>query len=113
MPTISFHPDGSVEFTRNRHLISIMGDRGIMERVSEIHKFRDEGSYYIRWLKGPYKDWAHSANMANDYGVPFPPRPSDQPICAILQFPTYEAAVEHEIAMLDAMRKAGVRFRDG
>ena len=109
---LAVHPDATVEYTRNSDFVPFDGE-GTMERVTDIAKFKHASLYYINWLMGPYAGMAHSVSMATNYGVPIPPRPdNDNAPSAIITFPTYEAAVEHEVAVLNAMRKAGVRFHD-
>lgn len=108
--TIAVHTDGTAEYTRNSEFTPFGGE-GVMERVTDIQKYRHGNLFYIRWMLGPYADLAHCVSMAHDYGVPVPHRPQHDPaISEVITFPTYEAAVEHEVAMLNAMRKKGVRF---
>lgn len=107
---LAFHPDGDVEFTRTSKFTPFEG-RGDMERVTDIRKFSESNLYYIDWLLGPYKGMAHTVSMAKNYNVPVPSRPDgDNAISAIITFGTYEGAVQHEIQVLNAMRKAGVKF---
>lgn len=106
----AFHPDGHIEYTRTSR-ITLFGGRGSMERVTDIYKFRETSLYYICWLLGPYKRMAHTVSMAESYSVPVPPRPAtDQIESAVITFETYEEAVQHELQMLNAMRRAGVMF---
>ena len=108
--TISFDADGTVEYTRTKAL-TLFGGEGTMERVTDIAKFKHGNLYYINWLMGPYANMAHTCSMATNYNVAIPPRPEgDDAISPIVTFSSYEAAVAHEIEMLNAMRKVGVRF---
>lgn len=110
---LSFDADGAVEYTRTKAL-TLFGGAGTMQRVTDIKKVPTGASYYIHWMLGPFAGHDHVYGMAQRFSVKDTPEPyslsgnHDD----VVQFPTYEAAVEHEIDMLNAMRKAGVRFGD-
>ena len=98
-----FTPEGTVEFTRSPKLYEFFEGDGDMERVSEIHKSGPR--YYIRWLMGPFAGQDHTFRMAKRY------RLSERvAVDMAMLFSTYEAAVEHEVKMLNAMRREGVTF---
>jgi hypothetical protein len=98
---MAFQPDGTVEFTRSPKLYAFFNGRGEMERISEIKK--GDAGYYIFWLKGPLGGHAHTGSHDVDIGIA-----ANDPGTRF--FPTYELAVEHEVAVLNAMRKQGVSF---
>ncbi len=100
-----FKPDGTVEFTRSPKLYAFFNGEGNMERISEIRKYHSgQEGYYIEWLKGPHLGM-HTTTIDYKYGL------LDQPDEGyVIKFSTYEAAVQHEVAVLNAMRKAGVTF---
>jgi hypothetical protein len=107
-------PTGDTQFTRNPDLETIFGGRGRMHRVSDIQKVPDEPLYVIFWLDGPFAQQYHRPDMAVTYDVP---RGSGQvqrnsvlKEDDVLVFPSYEAAVAHEIEMLNAIRVAGYLF---
>lgn len=115
--TISVFPDGAMEYTRNPDLTEFFGGKGDMQRVTEISKMPYGNAYYIQWKLGPYAGQAHTRDFARTYLTPdeiletlpvlaTPGTPTHVP----LTFPTYEAAVAHEVQVLRAMRLAGVRF---
>lgn len=116
MPTItmSFDPDGSVEFTRNKNLDTFFGGRGTMKRVSDILKMPDSPKFFIRWLLGPHAGKDHGLNthisifggiLDGHYGgLGYSDR------TGLILFDSYEAAVHCEIAALNAMREQGVTF---
>lgn len=111
---LSFDANGKVEFTRTKD-ITLFGGEGRMQRVTEIQKLDHAPQYYISWLMGPYRDNIHTHVMAFEYmtmaelGKLQAPRINrSEP----MYFASYEAAVSHEIDMLNAMRKAGVRFHE-
>lgn len=118
---IAVHADGQLEFTRNKELTGMFGGEGLMERVTDIQKLPTSNEYFIRWVLGPWKGRAHTYTMLRNYfnpdecvddlGIRNPGSMGDQ--CAVqtpLLFNSYEEAVTHEIAVLDRMRKMGVRF---
>lgn len=111
---IAFHDDGSIEYTRTKDL-TLFGGSGTMQRVTDIQKAPAAPIYYIRWMLGPYADSLHTHDMAIEYlgldelATLQAPRISHS---EAMEFPSYEAAVQHEITMLNAMRKAGVRFSE-
>lgn len=111
---LTFDADGSVEFTRTKD-INLFGGAGRMKRVTEIKKLDDAPQYFIKWMLGPFKGEVHQYTHALPYLTVEQLSPLITLACtvtpdAILYFDTYEAAVDHEIDMLNAMRKAGVRF---
>lgn len=116
MPTItmSFDPDGSIEFTRNKNLDTFFGGAGRMRRVTDIAKLDNSSKFFIRWLLGPYAGKAHSLEhhigvfggiLDGHYGGPGVSNRT-----GTLMFDSYEAAVGYEIACLNAMREQGVTF---
>lgn len=114
---VSFHPDGTVEYTRS-NLLTLFGGLGEMQRVTEIEKLPHANKFTIRWLRGPFAGAVHTRTIARNYLIPeeldiagcprFSPEymRADDP----MEFDTYNDAVFHEIAMLNVMRKAGVKF---
>jgi hypothetical protein len=115
MPTHIFaiHPDGSIEFTRNEALDTMFDGKGEMQRVTEICKLPDQALYYVQWKLGPFKHRPLGYHQFGEYpGV-------EDFFCTIeddefgtLYFASYAIAVKQEVAMLDAMRKAGVSFHE-
>lgn len=116
MPTItmSFDPDGSIEFTRNKNLDAFFGGAGRMRRVTDIAKLDDSSKFFIRWLLGPYAGKAHALEHHIDiFGSILDRRYGGSEIgdkTSVILFNSYEAAVQYEIDCLNAMRKAGVTF---
>lgn len=119
MPTItmSFDPNGSIEFTRNKALDDFFGGRGAMRRVSDIQKLDNSSRYYIKWLMGPHAGKAHSLEthisifggiLDGHYGGA---GVSDR--TGTLLYASYEDAVQAEIACLNKMRENGVVFDNG
>jgi hypothetical protein len=113
-----FHNDGTVEFTRNPKLYPFFDGRGDMQRISEIRKEEYGPKYYIEWLRGKWAGAKHTRTIARNYFTPdtilnshaekFSPEhmlPGNP-----MLFDTYEDAVLHEVAMLNAMRLAGDTF---
>lgn len=103
---LSFEPNGSVEYTRDNRLADLWGGEGNMVRVSDIQKMPERNEYYIKWLRGPYAGQDHVYDIAIQYGL----AEDDVSPCSIVLFATYELAVEHEVSILNAMRKTGVLF---
>jgi len=113
--TVAFHDDGVVEHTRSTALDKVFGTSGDMQRVTDIFRGSD-GHYYIKWMLGPFAGSVQDMGHAAGFGVivfaedthlsDLGPRILGRPI----PFNTYETAVAHEVEMLAAMRKDGVRF---
>lgn len=105
---ISVDPNGTVEFTRNEILEEMFDGCGEMQRVTEIFKTAPH-TYHIKWLMGPYAGQVHTFGMSAAYG-----RDLCTPAGALdkveVPFSSYDYAVAHEVGILSAMRKAGVRF---
>lgn len=102
---ISVDPNGVAEFTRNPQLETFFGGRGEMQRVTEVFK-NGPRDYRIKWLMGPNAGRTHTYGMSIAYGVV-----STVPAVELeMSFATYETAVGHEVQVLNAMRKAGIRF---
>lgn len=104
---LSFSPTGNVEYTRNTAFQPFDG-RGDMQRVTDIQKLSEQNLYYIHWMLGPLAGQNHTYGMSHEYGLPLGYEGGDPEHTAL--FLSYEAAVAHEIKMLNAMRKAGVTF---
>lgn len=118
---LSFHPDGEIEYTRNSDFTPFDG-RGDMRRVTDIRKEPYGAKYFIHWMLGPWTGCDHTRLIARNYFNPddlielerqglcpkFSPEHmrSDERML----FDTYELAVAHEVAMLNEMRRRGVRF---
>jgi len=110
--TMSFDPDGSVEFTRNKQLDAFFGGTGTMKRVTDILKLPNDPLFYITWLMGPYKGKSHGAaehcEVFNRQKIAVRCEISEH--TGTLFFYSYEDAVAYEIACLNEMREAGVTF---
>lgn len=104
---LSFHPDGQVEYTRNSKFQPWDG-RGKMQRVTDIRKLPDGKLFYIHWMQGLYAGRNHTYGMSIAANV-ISTCPSTE---AVIYFSSYEAAVEHEVEVLNAMRRQGVKFND-
>lgn len=99
--------EGTAEWTRDKNLQFLFGGEGDMQRVTDIFK---RGTHFgIKWLIGPLAVKEHTFAMSVDYGV------LEGGVTTTLHEPimflTYEAAVAHEILMLNAMRRAGISFK--
>ena len=107
---VAFFPDGGVEHTRHADLDEIFGTEGLMERVTDIGRHRE--GYFIKWIRGPLAVREHTYGMAGEYGTVNPEHLNRLATMRdeILYFKTYEFAVAHEVQVLNAMRKAGIRF---
>jgi len=96
----------------------IFGDGGDMVRVSDIKKVSGQPYYYIYWVKGPFAGQNHTWNLArsctaNTPNLKLPRIPTGlAALDDLVLFNSYEDAVTHEIAMLNAMRLKGVSFRE-
>ena len=115
--TVNVFPDGSTEFTRSPVMSKVFGDGGDMVRVSDIRKINGQPYYYIHWLKGPFAGLAHTWNAlractTNTPNLRLLGVPTGASLDDIVLFSSYEDAVDHEIAMLNAMRVKGVSFRE-
>jgi len=91
---VTFHPNGTVETLLKDTVLDtrIFGRREI-KRVSEVLPTDDGEEFFIRWLRGPK---AGEVERHEDGTTAF--------------FHTYEAAVDQEIAAVNAMRLAGHSF---
>lgn len=91
---VSCFGDGSVETLLKDGVFDTRAVFGAtsrkVERVSEILPTGDGMRFFIRWLRGP---------LAGTDGAE--------------TFPTYEAAVEAEVAAINAARLAGISFASG
>lgn len=118
---MSFDPDGSIEFTRNKNLDAFFGGAGRMRRVTDIQKDFSAPLFFIKWLMGPFANTGrpgdastgvHSlAKHINVFGkdyVAWDCRVDDN--TGTLMFFTYEAAVQYEILCLNKMREQGIVF---
>ena len=105
---ISVSPDGILEYTRHPELTEFFNGDGKMERITDIRKKSKGNQYYIHWLKGPFAGKNHTYGMSKVYGLAEDLQPWLEDV--LLTFYTYEQAVQHEIAMLNAMRLTGVSF---
>ena len=106
---IAFDADGTAEWTRNSRFVPFGGE-GTMQRVTDIRKVPDKPRYYIHWMLGPYKGSDHTAALSVKLGCL--DRTSYMTINMVLLFGSYEAAVQHEIQLLNAMRRNGVSFHE-
>lgn len=107
---LTFTPDGEIEYTRNTQF-KPFGGAGVMKRVTDIQKLPDRDSYYIRWMLGPFAGSDHCHAFAWEYNVDTDGLlPVAMSGLSTILFETYEAAVAHEVTVLNAMRKAGVIF---
>lgn len=106
---LSFDADGNVEYTRNTMFQPFDG-RGEMQRVTDIKKRKDCNLYFIHWMLGPFAGQDHTYLMDHEYGVHSGPPVIITSLTVVVLFDSYEAAVTHEVKMLNAMRKAGVLF---
>lgn len=102
---LSFHPDGEIEYTRNSQFTPFEG-RGEMQRVTDIRKEPDGNQFYIHWMLGPCAGVDHTYGMSIAVGV----ISTCPAVELVMKFPTYEDAVNHEVAVLNAMRRKGIRF---
>lgn len=118
---MSFDPNGSVEFTRNKALDAFFGGAGTMKRVTDIQKADNSASYCIKWLMGPLAHTGHPADE-NDgrHTLQMHMAVFGKDMVAwdcvasgwqgVLWFHSYEAAVQYEIACLNKMREQGTTF---
>jgi hypothetical protein len=119
---LAFHPDGEIEYTRNKEFMPFDG-MGVMQRVTEITKDPYANHYYIRWMRGPWMDCFHTRLIARHYFTPEElhdleaegkcPKFSPEHMRAYdpMRFESYEDAVLHEVACLNQMRRMGVSFK--
>lgn len=107
---LAFDTEGTIEYTRNSQFTPWEG-RGEMVRVTDIRKKPDANEFYIHWMQGPYAGVDHTYGMSAAAGVII-----DSAVMLtkdeVMTFPTYEAAVDHEVAVLNAYRRQGVSFND-
>lgn len=116
--SMSFDPDGSIEFTRNKALDGIFGGAGRMKRVTDIQKLDREALFYIKWLMGPFAQThavPNNSHTADRHTVVFGQRKPSVFVkiddnTGTLFFRSYEDAVKYEIECLNAMREAGITF---
>lgn len=104
---ISVDANGQTEFTRNPTLENMFDGRGDMRRVTEIKK-HGPADYRIHWLLGPYTGRIHTWGIADIYGITISNSLPEKE----MSFRSYEIAVKHEVMVLNAMRKAGIRFSE-
>lgn len=107
--TVSVDQDGAIEYTRTNQ-ITLFEGAGEMQRVTDIQKLDDRARYFIAWKLGPFARYTQTPMHAEKYGVALPPNVFVSADNHAILFPSYDAAVSHEIAMLNAMRKQGVTF---
>lgn len=109
---MSFDPDGSIEFTRNKNLDTFFGGAGTMKRVTDISKIDNGSLFFIKWLMGPYATRSHSfrqhVEVFGSSAVAWDCIVDDN--TQTLMFFSYEAAVFYEIACLNKMRLDGITF---
>jgi hypothetical protein len=109
---MSFDPDGSIEFTRNKNLDTFFGGAGRMRRVTDIQKIEQGSWFYIKWLMGPYNGKSHTLDhhveVFGDKAVVWDCHVDNN--TRTLMFFTYEVAVQYEILCLNQMREHGVTF---
>lgn len=105
---MSFDQNGTVQYTRDSRLHGIFKGEGEMQRITEIRKLTHRPRYYIEWLEGPFKE-KKQTNYLHFlvFGVPYL---KSEPGDAVLEFETYEAAVEYEINCVNTMRQLNVSF---
>lgn len=109
--SMSFDPDGSIEFTRNKNLDTFFGGAGKMRRVTDINKAEGWARFYITWLMGPYAGAAHTLEHHIDvFGPDYVAWDCELGLDNVLMFFSYEIAVQYEIKCLNAMREQGVTF---
>lgn len=109
---LAFDTEGTVEYTRNSQFTPWEG-RGEMVRVTDIRKKPDANEFYIHWMQGPCAGIDHTLGMSAKIGVFGNCMvTSDAALNEVLTFPTYEAAVAHEVEVLNIMRRMGVSFHD-
>ena len=110
---IAFYEDGQIEYTRNSQFMP-WGGRGEMVRVTDIRKQPSGSRFFIQWLIGPHAGEPHRYETSMQYGVDFEmPNFAFTPsnlARATMYFDSYEAAVAHEVAVLNAMRREGIKF---
>ncbi len=104
---INFSADGTIEYTRNTAL-NLFDGAGVMERVTDIKKCDEDNQYYIHWMLGPHAGHDHTHLMDRAYHSPQIKYAGD--LNTAMLFPSYEAAVDHEITVLNAMRLKGITF---
>ena len=114
---VNFFNDGSVQHTLRDSVFKLSGHRRV-DRVSEIKFHSGFQKFYIQWRYSPNVPFfqndpphsgplTHTESIAREYGVEPPERCGVTGVC---YFDTYELAVGHEIEVLDAMRRKGIRF---
>lgn len=109
---ISCLPDGSIQHTLKDGILKIEGEREI-ERVSDIRFNPQNQKFHVHWLLGPYRGQSLTVSQWIDTvgETDLPVRAYFRiGVHAIVFTDTYEDSVELEIAMLNAMRLAGVTF---
>ena len=104
---LAFDTEGTVEYTRNSQFTPWEG-RGEMVRVTDIRKKPDANEFYIHWMQGPCAGVDHTYGMSIAAGV----ISTCPAVELVMTFPTYEAAVAHEVEVLNAYRRQGVSFHD-
>lgn len=101
----SFTPDGAVHGLLNDKVLDtrIFGERSV-ERITLIEHHNGNQKFYIRWLKGPWAGCVHVAAIERDILY------ISQQAFGVVQFDTYEEAVQHEIKCVNELRRRGVDF---
>jgi hypothetical protein len=108
---VTVHANGSLETLLKDGVFDTrqFGDRKI-ERVSVIEHDESTQHFYIKWLKGPYAGMCHTFAMATKLLGASEWRHITTGGQTIASFETYDDAVEHEIACVNALRLAGHSF---
>jgi hypothetical protein len=101
---IAVHSNGALEFTRHNDLEKMFDGKWDMERVTEVRKDREGGKYFILWMLGPHRQQHHSHAIDRNYF-----EGTDTSHNTML-FDTYDLAVAHEVKVLNAMRRQGVKI---
>ena len=130
---ISFNEDGSVEFTRTPELLALFeGQRMRVERMTDILFDDANQKFYIKFLKGPFKerdlkwDTVGLTQVSTDlhrrwHDFIEENSPGLRTICldtdvenyeyTRVLFNTYEDAVKVEIAFVDYLREQGYSMK--
>lgn len=115
---ISVDAFGEVQHTLKDSVLKLPIGTRLVHRVSEIKHDYDTDHFVIRWLRGPYKatfihSGLHYRQIAEELYVSYTDAIQEVRTASfdpLLLFPTYEDAVAHEVACLNAMRLRGIRF---
>jgi hypothetical protein len=103
---ISAAPDGTLQTLRDKDMdLSTLGGTRTVVRITDILFDEEEQHFYIKWLKGPYKNLVESrhSTLAPESLAAYVHR-------GVLYFKTYEIAVQHEIARVNELRLSGATF---